>query len=302
VDIGVESIAGDHTSKARFHTTVIVAIVVALIIIGFSLIAYVIIYGPQAFSEAFDPFPYHAWQHTNVRGEVTTEGFIDLPVPATYEVLGNASGWKCVVVLSKAGNLTALWSDGPHFENMTEQQLAQLSGPSLDATIVRLGYGEHGEAICHLSHKGDEKWWVFERDANLWNISTMPVTIIGPARPGIDVETTPHHRPARNEDTAWDTITIGSVDVVVGMYIWTSGDNERPHAPSIIYRRDGEGWSTIVVIDNVMMEHQRIAGTSLDDMVIVGIDHRDHWWMISVNDNMVTRAGDAPPRHGLPRD
>jgi hypothetical protein len=264
------------------------------------LVVWLVTEGPDLLEGAFDT--YHAWPHGGARVDETHFPGDDPPEPEAFDLLGNASGWKCIVVVSKAGVVMAYWSGEPLFQNRSEERLDTLEGPTLEGTNVRLGWATDGTAVCRLDHRGNSTYWTFDAGNGAWTLEDGRIRIVGPHEPDIRIEDTPGNWPSHVEETAWDTVTIDGFDVVVGGYSWWGGgDNEAFQMPTIFYRRPSGEWSTKVVLDKDRVYHQNIAGTSMDDIIIVTYG-RHGWKLYSVTDDAITTAGDAPPTHGLPRE
>lgn len=279
---------------------VLTAVMMVGAAIGLLLIVWLATEGPGLLEDALDT--YQAWPHSGARVDEAPFPGERLPEPATFDLMGNASGWKCMVVVSATGVVTAYWSDEPMFMNRSEEQLTLLEGPSLEGTTVRLAYSLDGPPVCHLIHQGRSSYWVFDRAIGNWTLSDDSVRYFSPRIHDIRIEDTPGNWPAFGGYESWDNVTIEGLDVLLVQYSWWGGgDDETFQAPTILYREPSEEWSTKVVIDRHRVYYQQLAGSSLDDIVIVTYG-RHGWLVYSITDDSLTRVGEAPPTHGLPRE
>jgi len=272
---------------AKVFATILVIIVVLI-----GLAFYMISLLDQAFQEGNDE---HEFPHQLSRIEdIDPTRSTAIPVPVSFEILGNATGTQLLVVLDKTGTLTAFTSNDLFYKNLTEARLTRFEFFDLDSVRLQLGYLPNGSVGVHCSRGSFDWYWV----QNEWNESLFeaegPLSLTGPRRPVFDVEELPASDRIHDYRSEWNTIHLDGQDVVVAEFSDFGGCLEWSYCPGIAYRLPNGQWSNIVVIDETYPDGISIAGTSMEDMfVVTWSEDRNSvgWWFYPITDDSVQRAG-----------
>ncbi len=223
-----------------------------------------------------------------------------IPVPVSFEVLGNATGTQHLVVMDKTGTLTVFMSNDLFSQNLTSARLGRFEFSDLTSLRLELGYIPNGSVAVHASRGSFDWYWVQDP----WNGSFQevegPFSVTGQQRPIYQLEELPASDRIHDYRAGWNTITLDGQDVVVAEFSDHGGCLEWSYCPGLTYRLPSGKWSNIVVLDETRADGISIAGTSMEDMfVVIWMEDRNSidWWFYPVTDDSIIKAG-RPVKQG----
>lgn len=272
---------------AKVFATVLVIIVV-LLALGYCMLRIL----DQALQEANEEeeFPHGLGRMRDVNYTRTSA----IPVPVSFQVMGNATGTQHLLVLDKTGTLVVYFSDDLFNENLTKVPLTRFEVSDLSSFRLELGLVQNGSVAVHVTRGSFDWYWVGHQGNGSFQEIEGPLSLTGHQRPALEVGDLPASDRIRDHGAGWDTILLDGQDVVVAEFHDWGGCLEYSYCPGLAYRTQNGQWSNIVVMGGSNPDGISIAGTSMDDMfVVIWEEDRTsvHWRFYPVTDDSVLEAG-----------
>ncbi len=284
--------AQDRNQVTGNDVAMVFATIIVIIVVLFALAFYMLSLVDQAFQEANEEadFPHALGRVRDVNPTRTSV----IPVPVSFEVMGNATGTQHLVVLDKTGALAVYTSNDLFTDNLTTDHLTRFEVSDLSSIRLELGHIPNGSVAVHAIRGSFDWYWVQHPGNGSFQEAEGPLSLTGHQRPVLEVEDLPASDRLRDYGAGWNTIRLDGQDVVVAEFHDWGGCLEYSYCPGLAYRMQNGQWSNIVVLDESYPDEISIAGTSLDDMFVVtwGEDRNSvSWWFYPVTDDSVLEAG-----------
>ena len=265
-------------------------------IIAFSVLIILIIliatafYLLQEWEEAMaDHEESRQFSHPRDRARIDPVRNKEIPVPVNYAILGNTTGTQYLTVLDTTGVLWMIMSNDSFQTLMVVERLDSYDVQALDGVGLSMGYASNGSVFVIADNEEGVSSWVQGMNGSF---EACPMSPPAPKGPTVRREDLPEPRYIDTPSPGWDTIWLDGLEVVVLGYYYESGCMGNYYSPSIVYRRPGEEWSDIVMLDKANLDDVAINGSGMDDMLIVAYDgHRGSWLIYAVTDTSVLDAG-----------
>ena len=224
----------------------------------------------------------------------------NMPDPAEFQVLGNASGEQYLAILTSSGSLVIYVSNDCFFKNVS-YSILELSYVTDTAGVdLRLGRDAVGRVAVSISRNDDVKGWTLEEWPDRWVPMLDPSEVTAPSSPLIDPTSLPYPDNVRDWATGWDTLVMEGRDVAVGTYRYQNGCSEAACSPSVVFRKDDGEWSTIVVLGSQWVDKVRADGTGFDNVFVVSANLKKSgatWYITKVDGDGILDVGQVPPVH-----